>query len=670
MTRLLTKSMAALALAIIFLPASIGLAGVQKAQTNAALNHSLSAEATSEVQVLTNYFERARSIDLLTANNAVFRSFYLSPGTRSERIKDKELRHGTNQALKYLETLFPSSIGEACFIDRYGPENARVVRGKIAPVGELASDESDNPFFEPTFALHEGEVYQAEPYISPDTREWVISNSTPLPMPDHSAPAIVHFEVTIESFRKTAAEAAGDVDVAIVDADSGRVIIDSEVPQRVDEPLGSPQDRRYVQLARATDASGLMEVGGQRAAYALMTSQRTNANDWFVVVTSRAPLGLLSGIGIGSVGMLFASFLLLGFAAVGFRSSHRELSDAATRDSLTGIGNRRKLMRGLGEHCKRATIHDPSSLILLDLNGFKLYNDRFGHPAGDALLVRLAGKLTKAVGTRGEAYRMGGDEFCVLASVAVDERGQLEHDVVGALADHGEGFTITSSSGSVVIPSEAKEPSEALRIADGRMYSQKQGGRLSAGQQSRDVLLGVLQQRHPDLGLHVGGVAAMVERVAIIMGLPEWDVHGVVQAAHLHDIGKMAIPDAILDKPGPLSEEEWVFMRRHTLIGEKIVSAAPDLTQISKLVRSSHERYDGRGYPDNLAGEKIPIGARIIAVCDSFDAMTGDRPYRRALTTAQAVEELTACAGSQFDPRVVEALLLCERTGAMRTDVS
>jgi HD-GYP domain-containing protein (c-di-GMP phosphodiesterase class II) len=129
----------------------------------------------------------------------------------------------------------------------------------------------------------------------------------------------------------------------------------------------------------------------------------------------------------------------------------------------------------------------------------------------------------------------------------------------------------------------------------------------------------------------------------------------LLQAASLHDVGKAAIPDEVLKKPEPLGAEEWQFMRRHTLIGERILSAAPALAQAAALVRSSHERFDGKGYPDGLAGEDIPLGARVIAACDAFDAMICGRPYRAPMSIEVALAELRRAAGTQFDPTVVDA---------------
>jgi HD-GYP domain-containing protein (c-di-GMP phosphodiesterase class II) len=168
------------------------------------------------------------------------------------------------------------------------------------------------------------------------------------------------------------------------------------------------------------------------------------------------------------------------------------------------------------------------------------------------------------------------------------------------------------------------------------------------------VLLRIMSERNRELGTHLDEVTGLAEAVADRLGLSDEERAPLVQAAALHDIGKAAIPDSILDKTGPLDAEEWEFMRRHTLIGERIMSAAPALIPASKLVRSSHERYDGEGYPDGLAGDAIPLGARIIAVCDAYDAMVSDRPYRSSLGSAQALAELRRCAGKQFDPEIVE----------------
>ena len=329
--------------------------------------------------------------------------------------------------------------------------------------------------------------------------------------------------------------------------------------------------------------------------------------------------------------------------------------EAAT-DALTGLGNRRQLSADLTAQLDDLDPERPLMLTLFDLDGFKQYNDTFGHPAGDQLLERLGGRLCDALAGRGTAYRMGGDEFCAVWNLSgPDQASVAVMESVAALSEKGEGFEIGCSYGSVLLPNETRDPIEALRVADRRMYTRKRSSRASAGQQSSDVLLQALAERDADLGEHLGGVAELARSVAIRLGLPQEDLEGVRLTALLHDVGKVAIPDAILHKPAPLNDSEWEFIRRHTLVGERIIAAAPSLAHVAKYVRWSHERYDGAGYPDGLAGDEIPLPARIVAVCDAYDAMVTNRTYRAALNPAEAVEELRRCAGTQFDPAVVEA---------------
>jgi HD-GYP domain-containing protein (c-di-GMP phosphodiesterase class II) len=252
----------------------------------------------------------------------------------------------------------------------------------------------------------------------------------------------------------------------------------------------------------------------------------------------------------------------------------------------------------------------------------------------------------------------------VLGWASNGDRAAIAERASEALTEHGQGFTVTTSYGSVSIPMEATSAAGAVRKADQRMYASKNvHSRTSAGRQSADVLLKILSERSPDLGVHLDQVTGLCEAVANRLDLPDEERAPMLQAASLHDVGKAAIPDEILNKPGALDEEEWHFIRRHTVIGERILSAAPALNRAAKLVRASHERHDGTGYPDELLGSQIPLGARIISVCDAYDAMTSERPYRKAVSPADALEELRRCAGSQFDPEVVAAFceVLAER---------
>jgi two-component system, cell cycle response regulator len=361
---------------------------------------------------------------------------------------------------------------------------------------------------------------------------------------------------------------------------------------------------------------------------------------------------LAAGFATATLGLVIVRMALL-------FSDHLTLLAVSRRESqsdpVTGLGNRRRLMLDLEDAVAGG---QPHAFALFDLDGFKAYNDNFGHPAGDALLRRLGENLAAVVRPSGSAYRLGGDEFCVLAPIA----GTTGDDVVAlgsaALSEAGKAFSISSSSGSVLLPGEADDPSTALLLADRRMYGQKRLRSHSAERQTRNVLLRILREREPDLDDHLRSVASLAVLLARHAGMEGEELDVVARAAELHDVGKIAIPERVLRKRGDLTAVERELIRKHTLIGERILAAAPAMVPVARLVRSSHERWDGDGYPDRLSGEQIPLGSRIIAVCDAFDAMVSNKPYRRSMDSAEALAELRRCGGSQFDPALV--LLFCE----------
>ncbi len=333
----------------------------------------------------------------------------------------------------------------------------------------------------------------------------------------------------------------------------------------------------------------------------------------------------------------------------------------ARTDALTQLGNRRALVRDLASQMEQPSSPRELLLAMFDLDGFKQYNDSFGHAAGDALLQRLGGRLAATMRRSGAAYRMGGDEFCTLVRCDPADAEQVLNDAIGALQEGGDGWHVDCSHGAAWIPSEATTESEALKLADERMYANK-ASRSSASTQVSDALIQVISEQDGALDEHVERVSELAGAVAETLGESEYEVWRVRLAGRLHDVGKTAIPAAILNKPGPLDRREWEYVRRHPLIGERIVLAAPALASTAPLIRSSHERIDGDGYPDGLTGEDIPLGARIICACDAFDAMTSQRPYRGPTGIEEALAELRRHAGTQFDAAVVEAL--CEEVSS------
>jgi diguanylate cyclase (GGDEF)-like protein len=337
--------------------------------------------------------------------------------------------------------------------------------------------------------------------------------------------------------------------------------------------------------------------------------------------------------------------------------AHRILHEQAYTDALTNLGNRRALAAELEARVGGALGSQPLLLVLFDLDGFKSYNDTFGHLAGDALLARLGGKLAVAVSEYGAAYRLGGDEFCALIAASAAQRDGIVADAVAALSERGERFAVGVSYGAVALPEEADNAEYAMKLADERMYARKRGRASSVGDQTRDVLVQIIHAKKPELHEHSSEVARLSRRVGSALGLSSEELGELGRAADLHDVGKVGVPDAILGKHEPLTEAERAFVRHHTLLGERILSSVPALRGVASIVRSTHERWDGSGYPDGLAAERIPTAARIIAACDAYVSMQSDRANRAPRGRAQALDELRGEAGRQFDPDVVAALL-------------
>ncbi len=311
----------------------------------------------------------------------------------------------------------------------------------------------------------------------------------------------------------------------------------------------------------------------------------------------------------------------------------------------------------------------PAGLVLVDIDGFRALNGRRGVAAGDEALAAVGRRLRELVRGGDVVGRTGADELAVLmpGSGLDGARGVAER-LVAALELHGP---VTVSVGIAVDTGTADLDGLLADAADVLERARRAGGgrvgipgRAPANVDATDpgrgaigALALALAERAPEIGEHAEQVVALAGAVARRLGALPDDTERITAAALLHDIGKVAVPDSILSKPGPLTSEERQVMHEHPVVGERILRAVPGLGPVARIVRHAHEHVDGRGYPDGLMGEAIPLGSRIVAVCDAFDAMTRDRPHRAAMTRSEAVAELLACAGSQFDARIVDALV-------------
>jgi diguanylate cyclase (GGDEF)-like protein/putative nucleotidyltransferase with HDIG domain len=399
--------------------------------------------------------------------------------------------------------------------------------------------------------------------------------------------------------------------------------------------------------------------------FALMAS----ASLMLIVLWQRSPI-----LSAALVGPLLAIALYQ-------RSTFRELRAMrlALTDPLTGLGNHRhfhdRLERELAD--SRAQGY-PLSLCLVDIDDFKRINDRFGHPGGDKVLAQLSTNLRQG----GEAFRLGGDEFAILLPGRDEEGARIAAEAIVeriAFVDLPPAGPITISAGIATVPEEELGRDELVRRSDSALYWAKEYGknqvrvyrpdvveiaelkRLAAGPdraarfRAAASLAKAVDARDAYTGSHSERVADLAARIAARLGVDREQVELTRLAGSLHDLGKLAIPEEILRKPGPLSETERLVLERHPQIGFRMLESL-GVDPVADWVLHHHERWDGSGYPDGVAGDSIPLGARIIFVADAYDAMTSDRVYRDRLTDDETIAELADCSGTQFDPDVVAAL--------------
>lgn len=357
------------------------------------------------------------------------------------------------------------------------------------------------------------------------------------------------------------------------------------------------------------------------------------------------------------------------------------LTDAARTDLLTGLRNSRGIHEVLDAEVERAMLGGRHvSVLVVDLDRFKDVNERLGHQAGDRLLKRIGELFDEATRRIDAVARTGGEEFTLVLPEADQHTAYLVAEQLLSRIRRVFGGALTTSIGVAAYPDHARGLEELIKAADEALYAAKALGRDRAvlfSPEVAEVLTSVEGTRPADIKGHLATVLSLAEAldlrergtashsqsvgryaemIARELGMPDDKVERVRLAGVLHDVGKIAIPDSVLLKPGPLDEEDWAQMHQHPELGARILGSS-ELGDIREWVLASHERLDGRGYPRGLKGDEIPVEARILAVADAYEAMTADRIYRPAIGEDAARIELQQCTGTQFDPEVVAALL-------------
>jgi diguanylate cyclase (GGDEF)-like protein len=450
----------ALVVGLLVLAVSVVTSAVSTRDRQAAAQDSqLGLTLGQQADALAGYFERARAVTTLLAANPVFTDFYRAPGTvRAKIAAGGPLADRVGDALTAVSKLYPGGVDEACFVDQSGAEIGLVVRGVRPPASAVDDDEDQSPFFAPTLALGPGTVYQAKQYKSADTGRVVLSNSAAVTAAGHTG--IVHFEIDVDTFRMAAAP--GGMSASIIDADSGRVLVDTRAALAGSRPA-LPLGRDH----------GVLTLGDRRVAF----ERVAGGANWYVAVSAPAfGLGWTRGLGVGSLALLLGALLTVLVSIAGSWAHLRSVRRSASYDALTGLPNRTLLVERL-----RAALRGgrPAVVLVADLERFKEVNDLLGNRHGDLLLRQVAARLTEAAPATATVARLGGDEFAVLLPGAGPVEGLA---VAEALLEtlhrtflvDGISLDIECGIGLAAGPAHGGDAASLLRHADAAMHLAKE----------------------------------------------------------------------------------------------------------------------------------------------------------------------------------------------------
>jgi diguanylate cyclase (GGDEF)-like protein len=339
------------------------------------------------------------------------------------------------------------------------------------------------------------------------------------------------------------------------------------------------------------------------------------------------------------------------------KQAEEEIFYLSYHDQLTGLYNR----RFYEEELKRLDTERnlPMTIVMGDVNGLKLINDSFGHSMGDKLLKKVAKVIKLGCRTDDIIARLGGDEFVIiLPKTGAFETEQIIKSIIDLSLSEKVGFIDISISLGYETKNNVEENIEEIfKNAEDNMYKKKLFESPSMRGKTIEAIIKTLHEKNKREEAHSHRVSELCKRMGEALGLPEHEVKELMLVGLLHDIGKIAIDENILNKPGKLTDDEWKEIKRHPEIGYRILNTVNDMSDMAKYLLYHHERWDGKGYPKGLKGEEIPFVSKIITIVDSYDAMTSERSYRSGLPEKVAIQELQKNAGVQFDPKLVSVFI-------------
>jgi len=339
------------------------------------------------------------------------------------------------------------------------------------------------------------------------------------------------------------------------------------------------------------------------------------------------------------------------------RKTEEEIRFLSYHDYLTGLFNRRFYEEVL---IKLDTEENyPLTLVMADVNGLKMINDSFGHAVGDELLRKASNVIKSGCRENDVIARLGGDEFVIILTKTDAETAALIIKRLEVLATREKirGLKLSIAFGSRTKTIKEENIQQVLKNAEDDMYRHKLYESASMRSKTIELIMNTLYEKSSREMMHSNRVGQICEKIGIRMKLDQDEINQIRTAGLIHDIGKMGIDEKILNKPGTLSDDEWTEIQRHPEIGYRILSSANEFSEMANYILEHHERWDGYGYPKGLKGEEISLQGRIVAVADSFDAMTSDRTYRKGLAQEEAIAEIKRCAGTHFDPLVAKMLV-------------